>query len=303
MGLNSVGDIIKNRREELKITQEELCLGICDRKTLSRIENGKNPPTSFVLNSILERLGLSTDMYYSLVFAENFAVANLQYEIISANSDRNFTKSSQLLEKLKTYNEAQSPIIKQFILRTEVLINSKILSPQQRIDKLTEAITITVPNFDINNFTNRFLSTEESKIILNIANAYSDNDDRKSAINILFQLLELLNRQILDAQEHSSTVILVTCNLSKFLCLEERYDEALIIAEKGINISIAYSKTKFLGEIMTNKAHCLCKKGNVLVGETLYRDAICIMRIMKHTKNAELTAKAIKEQFNIDVDI
>lgn len=34
-----IGDIIRQRREELNITQDELCDGLCDRRTISRIEN------------------------------------------------------------------------------------------------------------------------------------------------------------------------------------------------------------------------------------------------------------------------
>ena len=45
-----LGEIIKQRRQELGITQAELCEGICEPPTLSRIENKKQTPTRNVLN-------------------------------------------------------------------------------------------------------------------------------------------------------------------------------------------------------------------------------------------------------------
>ena len=40
-----IGTLIKQRRKELKLTQEQVCSGICDPVTLSRIENGKQTPS------------------------------------------------------------------------------------------------------------------------------------------------------------------------------------------------------------------------------------------------------------------
>ena len=43
-----IGTFIKQRRKELKLTQEQVCSGICDPVTLSRIENGKQTPSKSV---------------------------------------------------------------------------------------------------------------------------------------------------------------------------------------------------------------------------------------------------------------
>ena len=38
-----LGEYIKQRRLDLGLTQEQLCDGICEPMTLSRLENGKHP--------------------------------------------------------------------------------------------------------------------------------------------------------------------------------------------------------------------------------------------------------------------
>lgn len=45
-----IGSIIRKRRQELGLTQEQLCRGICETVTLSRIENGKQTPSMHCCN-------------------------------------------------------------------------------------------------------------------------------------------------------------------------------------------------------------------------------------------------------------
>lgn len=76
-----VGDYIKNRREMLKLKQRDLCEGICDVVTLSRIENGKTLPSARKLNALLERLGLPGERIYTLVNAEEKKIDELREAI------------------------------------------------------------------------------------------------------------------------------------------------------------------------------------------------------------------------------
>ena len=54
----TVGSIIKNEREKHKISQEELCFGICAVSTLSRIEHNEQTPTMEKAMALLNRVGL-----------------------------------------------------------------------------------------------------------------------------------------------------------------------------------------------------------------------------------------------------
>ena len=62
-----VGDYIKRRRKELELTQEQLCEGICDATTVSRLETGFQAPRRTILNALLQRLGLPETRYFAVV--------------------------------------------------------------------------------------------------------------------------------------------------------------------------------------------------------------------------------------------
>ena len=52
-----LGEVIRQRRLELGLTQEELCEGICEPMTISRFENGRPTPSRNRINALLQRLG------------------------------------------------------------------------------------------------------------------------------------------------------------------------------------------------------------------------------------------------------
>ena len=57
MAVFQLGPIIRNRRTELGLSQEDLADGICSVPTLSRIENGERMPTKNHFEMLMQRLG------------------------------------------------------------------------------------------------------------------------------------------------------------------------------------------------------------------------------------------------------
>lgn len=54
-----LGEYIKQRRLDLGLTQEQLCDGICEPMTLSRLENGKQTPSRNRINALLRNRQIS----------------------------------------------------------------------------------------------------------------------------------------------------------------------------------------------------------------------------------------------------
>lgn len=53
-----IGALIRRMREKNKMTQKELCEGICTVRHLSNIENGKVNPSAVIVQALLKKLGL-----------------------------------------------------------------------------------------------------------------------------------------------------------------------------------------------------------------------------------------------------
>lgn len=88
----NIGLFIKKKREEQHIRQEDLCRGICDKSTLSRIERGKQEPSSGILGVLLQRLGINEDQLAVLLGPKDFEISDLQKEIVALNSQKEYKK-------------------------------------------------------------------------------------------------------------------------------------------------------------------------------------------------------------------
>lgn len=80
-----LGEYVKQRRLDLGLTQEQLCYGICEPMTLSRLENGKQTPSRNRINALLQRLGLPDDRYFALLSKNELEMEALQKEIVACN--------------------------------------------------------------------------------------------------------------------------------------------------------------------------------------------------------------------------
>lgn len=96
----SIGECIRRRRKELKLTQEEVCFGICEVSTLSRIENGRHVPSRSKINALLQRLGLPEERYYALTSPNELEIEALKKEIVGFNTSKNSEMSLKYLQKL-----------------------------------------------------------------------------------------------------------------------------------------------------------------------------------------------------------
>ena len=117
-----IGEYIKRKREEKEIKQDELCYGICDRSTLSRIERGKQEPSYYILKALLQRLGISEDRCQILMGPQEFEISELQREIVADNVREDFSSALKKIRRLEELSQsAVNPILWQFVLRVRAL--------------------------------------------------------------------------------------------------------------------------------------------------------------------------------------
>ncbi len=202
-----IGEVIKRKRKELRLTQEELCEGICEPSTISRIESGKQVPAKNKLDALLQRLDLPGDRYYALLSKNELEISNLQSQVISCNVSKNKRDGLQYLEKLEGIVSEDDHLIRQFILRSKVALgyldgeDIRSYTFDEKEKMLFEALYLTVPKFDIEEIDKNYYTVEEIKIINQIALNYSDAGQNKKAIDIYHQLLKYIKKHLMNLKE------------------------------------------------------------------------------------------------------
>lgn len=294
------GFVIKQKREEKGISQKELCKGICDNSTLSRIERGKHEPSVTTLKMLLQRLGLDDEEFSILLGPKDFEITNLQKEIVALNAQKQFEQAAEKLCHLEKVADPEDKVVQQFILRSKALAFCWTDYAAAR-QMLTEALFITYPDFDFDHIGNYLLSIDEVKILNQIAITYSETGDRRYAIHIYQQLFQSPLQKAANHEAKASVLTLITYNYSRLLGREKRYEECIEVAQYGYDICVKYNRCQHLGGLLLNMAYSLHELGQDEKSKSKLTDSYYANRLMKNYKSCEVVRKYAKETFGMEL--
>lgn len=250
MAIYSMGEVIKRCRIAKNITQEELAFGICTPSGLSKMENGKREPSPAKFIALMERMGEWSDSYNFFVGEEYYRLEELKYQIRGQIHLHHYEEAQKLLDEFekrisKTPDETT---YFQFLRMERTICESKGII-KDNLEKLTEIMMMTVPDYGKRPLSELFLSHQETMLINNIAIAYAESGERSTAIKLWDELKEFLEKGAMNRHEKETLLGPVILNLVKYLGLEKRYEEALEHAESGINTLVATGKTLYVSEL------------------------------------------------------
>ena len=228
-----IGEIIRRERLESGKTQEELCAGVCDPSTLSRIETGKQAPSRNVANVLLQRLGQPYDRYYTSLTASEAEAEALRTKIDSCaarfqqslGDEKRQARLDALeqLDRLESLMKREDNITRQYILAMRAALGGTA-GPYRfevKLNMLLKAIRLTVPKFDLEMLDGRLYSIDETEIISQIAGTYSEAGQHEKAADIFNQLLTYVREHYQDQDLTNPARYLspATLNYARELCL------------------------------------------------------------------------------------
>lgn len=304
----SIGEVIKQRRIELGLTQEELCEGIYEPPTMSRIETGRQTPSRTKLNVLLQRLGLPDDRYYALLSDQERKIADLQKEIVSCNVLGKREKGLEMIAELERIADPQDSTVQQFILRSKVILGrlengeAQPYSLEERQEMLLQAIRLTSPRFDLKEIEKGLYGLDEVKVINQIALNFSRNGEHKKAIEIYYQLLRYIKKHFQNILQSGGLLPLVAFNYARQLLLVGRYEDALEIAQLGWQSCVQYGQYSTLSEILEIIAESYYFLGEKEKSKEFYYQAYYISKATGNCRETNDVKDNAKKYLGIDFE-
>lgn len=305
-----IGEKIRQRRLALGLTQEELCEGLCEPSTLSRIENGRQTPSRSRANALLQRLGLPNDRYYAILTPKEAEVDSLQESINTyleqfeqmLGEDKIQAQKAALneLEKLDMVID-DDHIIRQYILAKRAMLGTveKPYDFDTRLDMLLRAIRMTVPGFDPQMMDGHLYSLDETEIINQIGTVYSLNGQNKKAAGIFSQLLSYVERHYEDVTRPSRYLSLISYNYARELCLLGYYQKAIEVAEVGRISCLKYGYCQFLPGLLTIMAECWYFLKETEKSKERYLQAYYLYQEIGHASGSAMVSEEAMEYLNL----
>ena len=293
-----IGAYIRQKREDQGLTQRQLCEGICETATISRIESGQQTPCRSRLSALLQRLGLPDDRYFALLSPNETEISSLQAEIRSCSVHGRRERGLELLAELENIMEADDNIIRQFILRSRVLLGD--YGFEEQLDMLLEAIRLTVPRFDLDKIESFLYSFDEIKIINQIGNIYAHAGQQKKANDIYSRLLQYVQQHNSNITQSTGQLTLVAYNYALELDVCHLYQDAVEIAELCRQTCVDYGHYQFLPGALHIMAECYHFMGDDEKSKDLYLQAYGIYKAIGNEHDLLLLKKDVREQLGVE---
>lgn len=301
----SASALIQYYRKEQKLTQKALCEGICEPITLSRFENNKQTPSRNVLNALLQRLGISHDRYFAFLSKNEIQIAALQKDINAYQIQKKTASALEKLEELETLVEEDDRITPQFILSMRALLGKTENEPYSLEEQLAmqlEALHMTQPRVNLDEINRGLYSFEEIKILVRIANLYSNLGKYQEASDLYRQLLKYIKKHFQDVLELNGILPLVAYNYARELAIYGNYKEAIENAEEGRKICIQYGHYQFLPDFSAVLGECYYFLGEEEKSKEQFCSAYYLYKAMEDFENAKLMQKNVWDYFNMEFE-
>lgn len=296
-----VGEYIRNRRKELKLTQEQLCSGICDPTTLSRIETGAQAPSRTCLNALLQRLGMCDERYYAIESKNELKIEALKKEIVSCNVLGRTAEGYAKIEQLEELIEPDNRLTRQFILHSKAILGhlDRSCSLTEQLDLLMEAIRLTVPHFALDKINSFLYTFDEAKLINQIAGVYSRMQQTETALSIYRQLLQYIHVHYQELLTSNGLLPMVLHNYARELGLAKCYKESIAAAEEGRQTCIRYGYYQSLPGFLAIKGECYHFLGQDEKSTENYTQAYYLYRAFENFSFMKTVQKEAKEYLNM----
>ncbi len=301
--LEAFGNELRDIRKSLRLTQKDIAdQAFINIDTLRRIENGKVVPkqeTLDLMSVILKRDLNEVLLKYRL--KDYSAFCTIKNSIESKLEGGEFEMLKKETEKLKKIIQEgkmslyYTQLLKQLLFLVESIIEKTVNNDDEKaLQKLIQAMKITIPNFSLSNYTSFVYSSMEIRVLMNIALIIEKKESPEKSTKMFLFCLESLE------QDNIEEKIKVYYNLSYSFHLLSDYDKELYYADLGIKTCVKNKTLNGLGLLYFRKgiAECLLKKENYM--DSLLK-AIHIFEILDHDKLKRMAIENCRIYYNIDL--
>lgn len=306
MNCSLIGKLIKEYRERLGLSQEELCGDVCAVSTLSRLENGKHLPRRKQIEAFFSYMGIKPPMNLIPMTEKEFVLYNLEVEISNRIANHNY-KIENLLEKYKKTIDENDIFSRQYYLKAKTICeyeNSDKKNPEKFLNDFLSILNLTVKEFSLKEgFPNRYYTNKELELINSIALCEWECNKTDDAIRHLEFLIKYYKeKSFIDESNKGATLPVLMFNLSNWYGIKKDFKKSLEIEKEGIEICNKYGQLCVLPELIFNLGCSYTHLGNKVDGLKYIKTALSLIKLFKKDYLRE-GLKYANDNFNYNLTV
>ena len=304
MNALQIGKYIKEYRERLHLSQEDLCENICAVSTLSRIERGIQFPSRKLLEYFFNRLGIGISNIPIPMSNIDFERTLLEERINSCFLNKCIGTVPFLLNSYINVSKEIDCFEKQFycFMKTKYESVARINSLEVTLEHYLDAIHLTFKQYKVgDNISKHLLSKTEILILTDIAITLYYVNKTDDAFNLQEQIADYYETHSISDVEKASCLPAVLFNLSTWEGQRKDFKQSFMYAEKGLKYCYSFGKLSLLPYLLFNKGYALLKLGKEKEGAPVIKLAFGLMYQSGNTDDYSYGIESIKKEFGLDL--
>ena len=240
----SLGRKLREYRKRQHLTQAQVCDGLCEVATLSRIESGKFVPSEPLLRALVGRLGVSSLLFNLPADEGAYRRLELRLQINSLTVGGDF-EIGELLEQFKGTGKLDM-LDEQWYAKTLASFRAHHgASPAETLAEETAALRLTLPGWTVETpLDDHLLSEGEVTLLNNIAGSLAKAGDPDRALGLSRAVLRYMETHDMAVDFTAMNYPVFAHNLAKTLLCSGHAEDALSLAEKGLDCCAKYGAAK-----------------------------------------------------------
>lgn len=229
MKLYGAGNAVLHYREKSKLGQMQVCEGICNEMTMSRIETGEREFDSLISETLLSRLGKTTNRFEFLLNDEDYYYYILRENIEKAVDAGELESAKAYIAEYRNNIPDTHELHEQFLLFYEaMLMKAEGKAAKDIVTHLYKAINLTRSDFREPAQRLRLYSKLEIRIIYELL-LYEDYSEEY--MGSLFRFVD----EMYDVEEKAVALIPFLYYFGKKYEQKERWYELKKVTERAIS--------------------------------------------------------------------
>ena len=231
----TIGDIIKYQINKKSISPEKLTEGLCTTTSLKRLINGDTRQSFFLVERILQRLGISVNKVTLLHNESDDALFIMREMICKLLVEKAYAKAEYILSEYEMVADLSSPLHLQYVCETRgVILSEGYGKHEEALELYHKAFKAVIDRFEVDKLSD-FLLGEEEMILLMLM---LKEEMIVKNINISLYargLLDYVEKQYEDEEVRTNIYSKLAWLLGESAIKNNQYEEALELTLGGID--------------------------------------------------------------------
>ena len=230
----TIGDIIKYQINKKGISPEKLTEGSCTPTSLKRLINGDTRQSFFLVERILQRLGISVNKVTLLHNESDDTLLIMREMICKLLVEKAYAKAEYILSEYETVADLSCPLHLQYILETRgVILSEGYGKREEALELYHKAFKAVLDRFEVDKLSD-FLLGEEEMILLMLM-LKEEMKVKNTNISVYArQLLDYVEKQYEDEEVRTNIYTKLAWLMGESAMKNNNYEDALELTLGGI---------------------------------------------------------------------